>query len=439
MPCSLRKCMPRVVRTIATSLMACCCIRCDEIAMALWSIFALVPARCLSDKFIIYLLQIGQKLNTDAIEENKRRAIQKDSADKGEYRSGGLNKLAMRRKNSQALLIDAADATPKADSMLAMTAQTPVGTIGAANEAFGFEDIAKATSEITRVHRAVDSRNIGFEFAEVVNNFGDHSSYGSAPNDLDENFSPFGKTNSFALHNPGSVSNDSMGTIDSSGGKSVTSIRIPLNEAPVTSGLQITTSGDGFGVKPPPKTFYDSKPGSPILPGSFADFDTSPDGKLPRSNSIYPGIVNCIFKSFLDLSLFCTCIKLFDQLLEGHVLTTQTSRIFQKEKGGRLSTLHLPVVAGVQDEQTDFQKKVRAKDVLLMNQLRSGLIPEQLLKKVPNSMNLVVLHLSHFGLGDELGKCLGAWYVLKITLIIYFSLPNQNKLLMYCFILVYQA
>lgn len=123
-------------------------------------------------------------------------------------------------------------------------------------------------------------------------------------------------------------------------------------------------------------------------------------------------MVVCIYLQTFGVHIhYCSfgCMITISHDIVGHVLTTQTSRIFQKDHGGGLSTLHLPVVAGLQDEESDFQRKVRAKDVLLMNQLRSGLIPEQLLRKVPNSMNLVVLHLSHFGLGDELGKCLGGW------------------------------
>ena len=60
---------------------------------------------------------------------------------------------------------------------------------------------------------------------------------------------------------------------------------------------------------------------------------------------------------------------------------------------------------------TAEEKKMHAKDVLLINQLKSGIIPEQLLKRAPSSMNLMSLNLAHYGLGDELGKCLGGWYV----------------------------
>jgi hypothetical protein len=69
-------------------------------------------------------------------------------------------------------------------------------------------------------------------------------------------------------------------------------------------------------------------------------------------------------------------------------------------------------MSGLPIEQSNEEKKMHARDVLLTNELKSGKIPEQLLKKVPNTMGLIAINLSHYGLGDELGICLGAWYVL---------------------------
>lgn len=314
------------------------------------------------------------KLHLDAKEDEKRRVVQKENEQKGLYRSGMPNKLALRRRNSQSFLeSDMADPFAPAELSTEIPA-TPAGVIGGSNKGYGFEDAELVASNLSRVHRAVDSRNIGFEFSEVITNFGNHERIPTGKNDPDNFFdsgsfsfppvTPIEKSRPDSMDTPASVSAE------------------PSMESPDNGqGLQIATNGSSFFAKPQPSTFYDSKPGSPVLPGSYTSFILEQDGTLPRSNSVLPG----------------------------HVLTTQTSRMFQREKGGKLSSLHLPVVAGVQDEETSFQKKVRAKDVLLMNQLRSGLIPEQLLKRVPNSMNLVVLHLSHYGLGDELGKCLGAW------------------------------
>ena len=48
-----------------------------------------------------------------------------------------------------------------------------------------------------------------------------------------------------------------------------------------------------------------------------------------------------------------------------------------------------------------------ARDKLLYNQLSSGIIPENLLKSGKGFDNLITLDLSHYGLGDEMGLCLG--------------------------------
>lgn len=320
----------------------------------------------LADGLLLY--QIRNKLALDAKEEEKLRQKHKENAKKGLYKSGNINKVTLRRRNSQALLEEnpSVDEFAKTNETVVIP-PTPTNVIGGTNDIFGFEDSEKIASDLSRIHRAVDSRNIGFEFTEVIENFGGHD----APRISDSagEMFPFGGQDSFSF--PAETDTPIVGTEnqkDVDGASSVSA-----------AGLHISTSGDSFLPKRPPNTFYDSKPGTPILPGSFYSFQASPDGHLPRSTSALPG----------------------------HVLTTQTSRIFQKDGRGRVSNLHLPVVAGGQDEETDFQKKVRARDVLLMNQLRSGLIPERLLKRIPNSRNLVVLHLSHFGLGDELGMCLG--------------------------------
>jgi hypothetical protein len=53
------------------------------------------------------------------------------------------------------------------------------------------------------------------------------------------------------------------------------------------------------------------------------------------------------------------------------------------------------------------QRKRYAQDLLLFRELKAGLIPEQLLKKIPRMGALVSLDLSHFSMGDELCQCLG--------------------------------
>lgn len=52
-------------------------------------------------------------------------------------------------------------------------------------------------------------------------------------------------------------------------------------------------------------------------------------------------------------------------------------------------------------------KKRYAQDILLLKELRAGLLPEQLLKRIPGMGDLVSVDLSHFGIGDDVGMCLG--------------------------------
>lgn len=59
------------------------------------------------------------------------------------------------------------------------------------------------------------------------------------------------------------------------------------------------------------------------------------------------------------------------------------------------------------DVNTVEQRKRFAQDSLLFREIKAGLIPEQLLKKIPRMGALVSLDLSHFSLGDELCCCLG--------------------------------
>lgn len=58
-------------------------------------------------------------------------------------------------------------------------------------------------------------------------------------------------------------------------------------------------------------------------------------------------------------------------------------------------------------DQSIQGKKRHAQDILLLREIKAGILPEQLLKKVPGMGNLISIDLSHFSIGDELGKCLG--------------------------------
>jgi hypothetical protein len=55
-------------------------------------------------------------------------------------------------------------------------------------------------------------------------------------------------------------------------------------------------------------------------------------------------------------------------------------------------------------------KKRHAQDLLMLREMRAGILPEQLLKKIPRMGNLISVDLSHYGIGDELGRCLGTRY-----------------------------
>lgn len=70
---------------------------------------------------------------------------------------------------------------------------------------------------------------------------------------------------------------------------------------------------------------------------------------------------------------------------------------------GGYGTMLASEVAG----KTVSEKKRRAQDVLLSQQLRLGVIPEQLLRKIPRMGDLISLDLSHYSMGDDLGICLG--------------------------------
>ena len=83
-------------------------------------------------------------------------------------------------------------------------------------------------------------------------------------------------------------------------------------------------------------------------------------------------------------------------------------------------SMHVPITSGQPIEQTNEERKMHARDVLLTNELKAGKIPEQLLKKVPNTMGLIAINLAHYGLGDELGICLGAWYANINTVMLHY-------------------
>jgi hypothetical protein len=58
-------------------------------------------------------------------------------------------------------------------------------------------------------------------------------------------------------------------------------------------------------------------------------------------------------------------------------------------------------------DQSIQGKKRHAQDILMLREIKAGILPEQLLKKIPHMGNLISVDLSHFSLGDDLGKCLG--------------------------------
>lgn len=63
-------------------------------------------------------------------------------------------------------------------------------------------------------------------------------------------------------------------------------------------------------------------------------------------------------------------------------------------------------VSSLKDQSVQGKKR-HAQDILMLREIRAGVLPEQLLKKVPHMGNLISIDLSHFSLGDELGRCLG--------------------------------
>ena len=82
----------------------------------------------------------------------------------------------------------------------------------------------------------------------------------------------------------------------------------------------------------------------------------------------------------------------------------------------RLRRAHYSEVIGnVVGDITDYDghrptlevKKRIAQDMLLHQQLSRGVIPEQLLRKIPRMGDLISLDLSLYGIGDDLCLCLG--------------------------------
>jgi len=55
-------------------------------------------------------------------------------------------------------------------------------------------------------------------------------------------------------------------------------------------------------------------------------------------------------------------------------------------------------------------KKRLAQDSLLLKELELGILPEHLLKKLPHMKHVTTIDLSHYGIGDKLGICLGLRY-----------------------------
>jgi hypothetical protein len=100
-------------------------------------------------------------------------------------------------------------------------------------------------------------------------------------------------------------------------------------------------------------------------------------------------------------------------------LTNTTSQEYSCNSMSRLRRAHFSEMNGYQvggsvepeqryvANQTTVEKKRRAQDVLLSQQLRQGIIPEQLLRKIPRMGELISLDLSHYGMGDSLCICLG--------------------------------
>eukprot|EP00603_Paraphysomonas_imperforata_P008260 CAMPEP_0114432380 /NCGR_PEP_ID=MMETSP0103-20121206/11125_1 /TAXON_ID=37642 ORGANISM="Paraphysomonas imperforata, Strain PA2" /NCGR_SAMPLE_ID=MMETSP0103 /ASSEMBLY_ACC=CAM_ASM_000201 /LENGTH=1408 /DNA_ID=CAMNT_0001602053 /DNA_START=145 /DNA_END=4371 /DNA_ORIENTATION=- len=62
---------------------------------------------------------------------------------------------------------------------------------------------------------------------------------------------------------------------------------------------------------------------------------------------------------------------------------------------------------GVTKQPSVDELKRKAQDLLLSQELRQGVIPEQLLRKIPRMGDLISLDLSHYSMGDDLCLCLG--------------------------------
>jgi hypothetical protein len=72
-------------------------------------------------------------------------------------------------------------------------------------------------------------------------------------------------------------------------------------------------------------------------------------------------------------------------------------------------------------DQSAEGKKRHAQDLLMLREMRAGILPEQLLKRIPRMGNLISIDLSHYGIGDELGKCLGTRYCSSSSFVFVYS------------------
>jgi hypothetical protein len=68
-------------------------------------------------------------------------------------------------------------------------------------------------------------------------------------------------------------------------------------------------------------------------------------------------------------------------------------------------------------DDSSLQRR-NAKDKLIYNQLQKGIIPENLFKNGTDHGKFISLDLSYFGLGDELGFCLGKRYYVFLLLLL---------------------
>jgi hypothetical protein len=109
--------------------------------------------------------------------------------------------------------------------------------------------------------------------------------------------------------------------------------------------------------------------------------------------------------------------KTEDNLRAMTELKDTTNQEYSCNSMSRLRRVHLAELDGFEVGEQDSEKeasahtvkekKRRAQDVLLGQQLRLGVIPEQLLRKIPRMGDLISLDLSHYGMGDSLCICLG--------------------------------